>query len=79
MDETQNLTIALRQSTIRKAEKLAASKETSVSLIVAELIENLVSEDERYEIAKRKAVEYLNRGFSMGGKIVASREELHER
>jgi hypothetical protein len=79
MSERQNLTVSLKSKTIRKAKRLAARRDTSVSRLVADLIEELVSEDERYETAKRAATEYLNQGFSLGGKIMASREELHER
>ena len=64
---------------IRKAKKIAASRDTSVSRLVAELFEQIVSDVERYEAAKRDAGEYLRQGFSLGGNITASREDWHER
>ncbi len=79
MGDHQNLTVALKPATIRKAKLLAAQKGSSISRLVAELIEELVSEEERYETARRQAIAYLNQGFPLGGKVVASREEWHER
>ena len=79
MGDHQNLTVALKPATIRKAKILAAKKGSSISRLVAELIEDLVSQEERYENARRQAVAYLKEGFPLGGHVVASREEWHER
>ena len=79
MGNRQNLTIGLESMVIRKAKILAARRETSVSKLVADLIEELVSKDEAYELAHREALEYMEREFHLGGRITTSREELHER
>ena len=79
MSEHRNLTVALKPSVIQKAKKVAASRETSVSRLVADLIERLAAEDEQYEAARREAEKYLREGYSLGGRISALREELHER
>ena len=77
--DKQNLTVSLNRQTIRKAKILAARRATSISGLVAEQIEVLVGEDEAYERAERKALVLLDQGFHLGGKIRASRDELHER
>jgi len=46
---------------------------------VEEQIEALVGKEDAYERAKRRALELMEKGFPMGGKITASRNELHER
>lgn len=76
---TQNLTIALSQSTIQKAKVLAAKRGTSISGLLARQIEDLVESDEAYENAHRAALDLMNRGFHLGGSHSVKREELHER
>lgn len=75
----QNLTVQLETDTIRKAKVLAARRSTSVSRLVADELERLVGEDERYLAAEREALAHLETGFHMGGGKLPSREELHER
>jgi hypothetical protein len=75
----QNLTVKLDRQIIRKAKLLAARQSTSISELVARQIEKLVGEDESYECAKRRAFEFLDQGFDLGGGIRVSRDELHER
>ena len=75
----QNLTVSLPKKTIQKVKALAAQRSTSVSALVAEKIEALVGEDEAYERAKRDALALMEQGFPLGGKIRATRDELHER
>jgi predicted transcriptional regulator len=75
----QNVTVRLERQTLHKAKILAAKRNTSISGLLTQQIENLVSEDDAYEQAQRKALALLERGFHLGGKITASRDELHER
>lgn len=77
--ERQNLTVQLRRDTIRRAKLLAAQQGTSVSKLVADTIERLVAEEERYDAARRLALELVERGFHLGGRRPARRHELHER
>lgn len=79
MTTRQNLTISLKAETIRQVKVLAASRGTSVSRLVAKLVQQLVDEDRAYEASRRAALAYLEQGFHLGGRIVVSREELHER
>jgi hypothetical protein len=75
----QNVTISLSPETIRKAKVLAARRSTSISGLLAEQIESLVSTDEAYERSERAALALLEKGFHLGGTIKANRDELHER
>jgi predicted transcriptional regulator len=75
----QNLTISLSPETIQKAKILAAQRSTSISGLLAEQIECLVSNAEAYERSQRAALAFLKKGFHLGGKATASRDQLHER
>ena len=75
----QNITLKLNRDLIRKAKVVAASRETSVSQLLSEKLEELVQQGEEYERAKRSAFAHLDEGFHLGGKRAASRDELHER
>lgn len=75
----QNLTISLDRETIQKAKILAARRSTSISGLLAHQLEVLVGEQEVYERAERQARSLLDQGFHLGGRIRASRDELHER
>jgi hypothetical protein len=58
---------------------IAAKKGISISkLLSRELARNLRDED-LYESARKRATARLKKGFHVGGKILATREELHER
>ncbi len=75
----QNITLRIDKDLIKKSKILAAKKETSVSKLLSQELEKLIQHAERYEFAKRRARANLRSGFHFGGKITASREELHER
>lgn len=76
---TQNITVRLERQTLRKAKVLAAKRNSSISRMLAEQIEALVGQDEAYEQAQRRALTLLDRGLHLGGRIVATRDEWHER
>ncbi|MDF1554499.1 MAG: DUF6364 family protein [Deferrisomatales bacterium] len=75
----QNLTVSLDLETIRKAKALAAARHTSVTRLIGGLVEQLVEDADRYDRAKASALAYLEQGFPLGGRITASRDDLHER
>ena len=79
MSLKQNLTVSLEKETIQKAKVLAAKKNTSITRLLADYVEEMVAEDERYEAAQRAALKYMTRGFPLGGQIAADREDWHER
>ena len=74
-----NITLKLDRDLLRKAKILAAENDTSVSALVAEQLEKAVRDRDGYEQAKRHALAILRKGFDLGYKPPASRDELHER
>ena len=75
----QNITLSLDKDLIKKSKIIAAQRETSVSKMLSDELERLVKSSEKYESAKRKALDNLEKGFHFGGKIMVSREALHAR
>lgn len=77
--EMQNLTLRLNKQTIHKARVLAAKRSTSISNLLSEQIERLVTDEDEYDRAMRSALERMDRGFHLGGDHKIDRETLHER
>ena len=75
----QNITLSIEKELIKKGKIIAARKETSVSKMMADLLKEIVDKDERYEAAKRNALNVLKKGFHLGGRITWQREDLYER
>jgi hypothetical protein len=42
--------------------------------ILSDFLKQIINEEEFYELSKRKALNTLERGFHLGGKITCSRE-----
>ncbi len=77
--QKRNVTISLSPQVIQKVRILAVKRSTSISGLLAEQIETLVSSDEAYELAAASAIARLKRGYHLGGGPMASRDELHDR
>ena len=75
----QNITLSLEKDLIRQARQLSVRKSTSVSRLLSEELERLVRDQKQYEQAKRRALATMKKGFHMGGRIRATRDELHDR
>jgi len=74
----QNITLSLDKDLIQQAKQLSALKSTSISKLLSEELERLVRDHKQYEQAKRRALAAMKRGFHMGGRITATRDELHD-
>ncbi len=61
-----NLTVQREAETVLRAKVLAARRGTSVSALVARTLDRMVEEDERYEAARARALELLERPYAMG-------------
>ena len=77
-ESRQNVTVQISKELIRKVRIVAAQRGTSISGLLATELERIVGEDEAYEVARRSALVFLEKGFHLGGKRV-NRDELHER
>jgi hypothetical protein len=75
----QNVTVSLDRQIIQKAKIIAAQRSTSISGLLAQLVQSLVGEEEAYGRSKRQAMALLDQGFHLGGGTRPSRDELHER
>jgi len=75
----QNITLSLEKDLLRKAKRLAAKKEMSVTKLLSEQLTKVISEDNEYEVVKKRALLVLRKGLRLGGRMTAKREELHER
>jgi hypothetical protein len=75
----QNITLSLDKDLIKKAKILAAQRQTSISRMLSDELQKIIADSKEYDRAKRRALNHLNKGFHLGGKITVSREELHER
>ena len=78
MARKKNLTIQLEGETIRKVRMLARERCVSVSRLVAEEIERMVNDEERYSRAHREALDLMTYGFHLGGEALPPREELYD-
>ena len=75
----QNITLSIEKELIKKGKVLAARKDTSVSKMMSDMLKEIVDRDDRFEAAKRNALNTLKKGFHLGGRISWKREDLHER
>lgn len=74
----QNLTVSLDKALLQKLRVIAAERSTSISRLVAEELEGIVEQSERFENARRRALQDLEAGYRLGGQS-ASRDALHDR
>jgi hypothetical protein len=77
---TRNITLAMPEELIRKAKVLAAQRDTSVSALVAELLEQLVGDVTNYDQAWAEEEALMAKGIGLRiGEMRWTRDELHER
>ncbi len=77
----QNVTLALSAETIRRLKVLAAERDSSISRMLTEQLEELLDRETGYDRARRQALRDLEHGWELGlgDKVTWSRDELHER
>jgi hypothetical protein len=71
-----NLTVQLDTEVIRRARVVAAKRGTSLSTLVARELGLLVERDERYEDARRRALEVLAKTRRRGGRT-STRDDIY--
>lgn len=79
--ENQNITLSLPKRTLKKIKQIAAQRQTSVSSLLSELLEQVADQETGYARARQRQLVLLEKGFDLGlqEKQPASREDLHER
>ena len=79
--KTQNITLSLSKDLIKQAKHLAIEKNSSLSRLVAEQIEQIVEKENAYQNARKRQLQLLKKGYDLelNGKIPWRRSELHDR
>ena len=79
--EKQNVTLSIPKDTLRKAKILAAEQSTSLSALLTQAVEEIVSKSNLYEIAKDRQLRLMETGYQLNVDSSPSwtRDELHER
>ena len=75
----QNITLSIDKEILKKGKVIAAQKDTSISKMLGNQLKEIVEREDQYEAAKGGAMQILNEGFHLGGKIDWKREDLYER
>ena len=81
VEDCQNITLRLPRELLKRAKRLAADRDTSVSALMTEALGRLTDEDRRYSAARKRGMAALRspRPLGTGGGRTWSRDELHER
>ena len=75
----RNITLSIEKEIIRKGKVIAAQKDTSISKMLSDHLKQMIEKEEQYEAAMRDALQSLEKGFHLGGRIDWKREDLYER
>jgi len=77
---TKNITMAINADLLKKARKIAVDKDTTVTGLIRNYLENLVEQEGKSKKETiSELVELLNRSSAEVGKKTWTREDLHER
>jgi hypothetical protein len=76
---TRNITLSLDEAILREARVLAAQEGLSVSAFLRQELSRLVEQQRGYARAREAAIRRLDRGQSLGGGSLPTRDELHDR
>ena len=73
-----NITLKIDTDLLKKVKILAAQRESSITALITDLLEEKLEKDLDYEQAKQRALARLEKGYDLGSQPVP-RDELHER
>lgn len=79
--EKQNITLSIPKDVLQKIKLIAVKQGTSVSSLMARVLEEIVTGEEGYQAARRRHLALLEQGVDLGtnGSIPWTRENLHVR
>jgi predicted transcriptional regulator len=79
--DKQNITLSIRKDILQKVKILAVKQSTSVSALLSQVLEDIVTREEGYHTAHQGHVRLLEERIDLGtrGSIKWSRDELHDR
>lgn len=76
----RNITLSMPDELVRRAKVLAAQRDTSVSGLVARLLEQLVGDVRDYDDVAAQEHRLMQEGIGLRvGKVTWSRDDVHER
>jgi hypothetical protein len=77
---TRNITLSMPDELVRRAKILAAQRDTSVSGLVARLLEQLVGDVHDYDDVAAQESRLMQEGIGLRvGDVTWSRDDVHER
>ncbi len=81
MQDRKNVTLSLPETLLRRFRVYAASRNQSMTGLMAEAIRNLLDQDAQNAEAKRRFLERIRNApdRGTGGRATWTRDELHER
>jgi hypothetical protein len=79
--DTQNITLAVPKKVLMKFKEIAFRRQKSVSRLMVEMMEEVVSNEEGYRVARDRHLRRLETGMDLNtqGRIRWTRDDLHER
>ena len=75
----KNVTLALKEATLREARRIAAERSTSLNAMIREFLEELTRRESRAAQARRRIAELCRQSRAEAGPRAWTRDELHER
>jgi len=77
----RNVTLALPVQVLRQVKRIAARRQTSVSRLLTQALEEMAVHEEDYAQARQRHLAWLEHAAELGtyGQITWSRESLHDR
>lgn len=74
-----NITVAIDRDLLKRARGVAAKRGCSVSALLAGELQQLVTTEQEYEAAMRRARALMSTGLPLGGAKLVDRDAIHER
>jgi hypothetical protein len=80
-ESNENITFALPRRVLRRVKILAVARQTSVSALLIEMLEEFVERGDTYAAARERALKRLERTVNLGtrGHATWMRDSLHQR
>jgi hypothetical protein len=81
MSAYRNITLSLPVKVLRQIKRIAASRQTSVSKLLTQALEEMAAREEEYGQARARHLAWLEHAANLGtdGRLPWSRESLHDR
>lgn len=75
----QNITLSIEKGSDTESKGLGCKKKISISKLLSRELARILSDEDLYESARKRATPRLKKGFHLGGRILTAREELRGR